>query len=62
MVTLQAVFVKAQTTVDAAWRLTFDLPEYASEDVASLAQLRKEPLFLVVMTEQEYMERQTKPE
>lgn len=51
---LQAVFDSMRTTVDGGVKFTFAAHEGMTETVAKLQKLRGEPLFLVVMTEEQF--------
>lgn len=55
-VALQGVFTKATTLVDCSWRVSFDCSENMADKVAELSKLRGEALYLIVMTEQQFME------
>jgi hypothetical protein len=48
-ITLKAVLVKAQTTVDGGWRLSFDVGQDEAASVLSLTALRDNLLQLAVL-------------
>lgn len=48
-ITLQAIFVKATTTVDGGWRLTFDIAQNESGQIIDLAILRDQLLQLAIV-------------
>lgn len=54
MIALQAIFAKATTLIDNGWRLSFDCAQDMSTHIVDVAALRDRPLYLVVMTEDEY--------
>jgi hypothetical protein len=43
-----AIFQGARTTVDAGWRISFDLDESQAEEVTKIARLKGQRLVLVV--------------
>lgn len=57
-VAVEAIFSKATTLVDGAWRVSFDLGEHQGESVTQMHQMKDQPLMLVVMTQEQY-ERQS---
>jgi hypothetical protein len=59
-VLLQAQFSKATTLVDGGWRLSFDLGEDMDKEVTEVRKLKDEHLFIVVLTEAEYIRQRGK--
>lgn len=55
MIAIECIFNKATTTVDGGWNLTFSLPETMGAEVAEASTLRGESLYVVVMTEAEFL-------
>ena len=56
-IALQATFNKATTTVDGGWRLVFDCPEDAGEQILEVQKLSRDALFLVIMKEEDFNKR-----
>jgi hypothetical protein len=48
-----AIFQGARTTVDSAWRITFDIDESQSEEVTKIARLKNRRLILVVSVQED---------
>lgn len=48
-ITFQAIFIKAQTTADGGWRVTFDVDNSQSQNVNILSQLRDTLLQIAVI-------------
>jgi hypothetical protein len=58
-IAVQAIFARATTICDGAWRISFDISEQSGDKAAQIAALKGESLFLVVMTEDQYSKRQS---
>lgn len=48
-INLTAIFAKATTTVDGGWRISFDIDESQSNEIAKLSQFRDLSLQLVIV-------------
>lgn len=46
---MAACLTKIQTTIDGGWRVTFDLPDSESENIARLSRYRDKPLGLGIV-------------
>lgn len=60
MTALEAIFNKATTTIDGGWNLTFALSDDMADKVTEVTRLREERLYVVVMTEGEYLATQNR--
>lgn len=58
-ISIQAQFVKASTTTDGGWRITFDVGHQDSHKVTDIAALSNELLQVVIMTTN-FVDNQTK--
>ena len=47
---LQAIFQSARTTIDGAWRISFDIDDSQGDLVADLVKLKNKKLFVVIST------------
>ena len=54
MVALQAIYKSHRTTIDGAFSITFEMGEDMADQVNAVFHKRELPLYLVVMSEEEY--------
>lgn len=54
MVAIQAIYKSHRTTIDGAFSITFEMGEDMADCVNEVYKLRGEPLYVVVMSEEEH--------
>ena len=54
MIALEAVYKSHRTTMDGALSITFEVGENMADNINAVYHKREQPLYIVVMTEDEY--------
>jgi len=54
MIALQAIYKSHRTTVDGSFAITFEAGEHMADQINAVYHKREQPLYVVVMTEEEY--------
>ncbi len=54
MIALQAIYKSHRTTVDGSFAITFEAGEHMADEINAVYHKREQPLYVVVMTEDEH--------
>lgn len=55
---LKGIFQKASTTIDGAWRISFDVPLNESENIKQIVELKNSSLLIVVLPSEKSLKHQ----